>query len=214
MSKQKIYIYGAGGFGREVRAWLGNIPEWEVAGFLDDGIKEGTIVDGIRCLGGWQALKGMNGNPNVVLGLGDPRTKERIATEMGTLGTVQFPVLVHPGAILLDRASMSFGEGTLICAGCVLTTGIVLGKHVLLNLLVTVGHFAKIGSYSSLMPGVNVAGDVELMDNVYVGSGACFINAVKVGKGAVVGSGAVVLKEVPPDTTVVGVPAVAKAPRP
>ena len=46
-----------------------------------------------------------------------------------------------------------------------------------------------------------------LGDRVVVGSNACILGAIEIGDGARVGSGSVVVKNVPPDATVVGVPA-------
>ena len=42
--------------------------------------------------------------------------------------------------------------------------------------------------------------------NVVVGSNACILGPIKIGDGAKVGSGSVVIKDVPPGATVVGVP--------
>jgi glycerol uptake facilitator-like aquaporin len=46
-----IYIFGAGGLGREFNAMLHTMPEWIVMGFYDDRLPAGTFVDGIKCLG-------------------------------------------------------------------------------------------------------------------------------------------------------------------
>jgi len=50
-------------------------------------------------------------------------------------------------------------------------------------------------------------------DNVKIGSDTMLVAPVRVGSGAVTGAGAVVIKDVPPDTTVVGVPAKEKKPK-
>ena len=50
-------------------------------------------------------------------------------------------------------------------------------------------------------------GCIEIMDNVSIGSGAQICPDVRIGPNAVVGAGAVVTKDVPPNTVVAGVPA-------
>lgn len=48
---------------------------------------------------------------------------------------------------------------------------------------------------------------VYIQDNVWIGAGAVIMPGVTIGREAIVGAGAVVTKDVPPEMTVVGVPA-------
>ena len=56
-------------------------------------------------------------------------------------------------------------------------------------------------------PGVVLAGRVRVGDGAFVGMGAKVIQCRTIGEDATVGAGAVVLNDVPPCATVVGVPA-------
>ena len=107
---------------------------------------------------------------------------------------------------------VEIGEGSIVCSGNILTTNIRLGKHVHLNLGCTVGHDAVLGNFATLAPGVHISGWVTLEPSVYIGTGASVINGVEgepliIGRNAVVGAGACVIRNVPPNTTVVGIPA-------
>lgn len=82
-----------------------------------------------------------------------------------------------------------------------------IGKHVLINLTCTIGHDVQMGDYCSVMPGVNISGNVTLEEGVYIGTGAKILNNVTIGARTIVGAGAVVTKSLPPDCTAVGVPA-------
>jgi sugar O-acyltransferase (sialic acid O-acetyltransferase NeuD family) len=204
--KEPLLIYGAGGLGKEILSLVRALEEFEVIGFIDDGVRKGSLVKGIKVLGGLDSLNSFAEPVNLVLALGDPAGKS-ILVKMIDPARVYFPLIKHPSAILQDEASISVGEGTIVTAGCILTTDIKIGSHVLINLNTTVGHDAEIGSYSSIMTGVNVAGQVKIGEGVLVGSGANILNGVKIGNFSKVGMGAVVLKDVDPETTVVGVPA-------
>lgn len=204
--KEPIIIYGAGGLGKEVLSLVRALAQFEPLGFIDDGLRKDTPVKGLRVLGGVDALNTMTTPVNLVLAVGDPATKAMLI-KMIDPSRVYFPTLIHPSAIIQDDAAVSIGEGSIICAGCILTTDISIGSHVLLNLNTTVGHDVTIGSLSSLMTGVNIAGMVRIGDGVMIGSGANIINNVSVGNFAKVGMGAVVIKDVEQQTTVVGVPA-------
>ncbi|NTU84942.1 MAG: serine O-acetyltransferase [Chloroflexales bacterium] len=80
---------------------------------------------------------------------------------------------------------------------------------------VVVGETAEIGDWVMLYQGVTLGGTGKqkgkrhptLEDNVVVGVGAIILGAITIGEGARVGGGAVVVKDVPPHTTAVGVPA-------
>jgi sugar O-acyltransferase (sialic acid O-acetyltransferase NeuD family) len=204
--KEPLLIYGAGGLGKEILSWVRLLEEFEPIGFMDDGIRQGTIVKGLKVLGGLDILNSFATPVNLIVALGDPASKS-ILIKMIDPARVYYPVLKHPSVILQDAEAITIGEGSILNAGCILTTDIRIGTHVLLNLNTTIGHDVDIGACSSVMPGVNIAGGVKIGEGVLVGSGANILNGVKVGNFSKVGMGAVVIREVDSETTVVGVPA-------
>jgi len=98
---------------------------------------------------------------------------------------------IHPGA--------KIGKGLFIDHG----TGVVIGET------------TEIGDYCTLYQGVTLGGTGKdkgkrhptLGNNVMVGAGAKILGPFKVGDNAKVGANALVLSEVPPNATAVGVPA-------
>ena len=204
--KEPLLIYGAGGLGKEILSWIRLLEEFEPVGFMDDGIKKGVVIKGIKVLGGLDVLNSFSTPVNLVLAIGDPSSKS-ILVKMIDPSRVYYPVLKHPSVILQDEASIKIGEGTVLTAGCILTTDIHIGGHVLVNLNTTIGHDVDIGSFTSIMTGVNVSGGVKIGDGVLVGSGSNILNQVNVGDFSKVGMGSVVIRDVAVDTTVVGVPA-------
>ena len=80
--------------------------------------------------------------------------------------------------------------------------------------MVIINPQCTIGARATIYHGVTLGGSGDdpttvphLGDDVYVGSGASIIGGVRVGHRAKIGAGAVVVKDVPDDATVVGVPA-------
>lgn len=206
-----IFIIGAGGLGREVKALISRLPEWQVAGFYDDAFSQGMSIAGVPCLGGIDRLMVQTDlMMEVVLAIGDPRVKLRLMQRLVDARHLHFPALVDPSAILLDRQQIKTGQGSILCAGATLTTCISIGRNCLINLNVTIGHDTQIGDGCSIMPGANLAGGVVLGRSILVGSGANILNGVVVGDFARIGAGAVVLQDVAANTTVTGVPAKAK----
>ena len=213
MTIQKIAVYGAGGFAREV-AWLieacnAHTEKQQVACFIDDDTaKQGKIINGIPVMGLDRAREAFAG-ARVVGGIGVPRTRQ-VVMEKAVAAGFEPVTMIHPG---VERSRwIEIGAGTVICAGNILTTNIVLGRHVQINLDCTIGHDVVMGDYATLAPGVHISGNVHLGQRVYVGTGAVIINGTEdkplvIGDDAVIGAGACVVRSVPAGLTVVGVPA-------
>lgn len=202
-----IVIIGAGGFGREVAWLIEDINkvnnEWNIVGFVDDNKSiQGTEINGYKVVGDIDWLEKQE--VFVVNAIGDPVIKKKVMDKLDGSKN-KYPVLIHPSVICSDR--VSFGEGSIICAGNIITVNVEIGKHVIINLDCTIGHDANIGDYSTVLPSVNVSGFVKTEECVSVGTGSAVIQGVNIGRNTVVGAGAVVVKDLPANCTAVGSPA-------
>ena len=93
-----------------------------------------------------------------------------------------------------------------------------IGHRILLDdaTNLVVGETARIGNNVSILHGVTLGGTgnevgdrhPKISDGVMIGAHAQLLGNIKIGKGAKIGAGAVVLEDVPPHVTVAGVPAV------
>ena len=192
---KSIAIIGAGGLGREIRNLLER--EHVFAGYVDEKVQDTHYLGSIAEIS--------QDTQNVYLiAIGDPQIKKTIAKKMQTK-SVQFANLISTNAII-DPQILK-GSGTIICDGVIATVDYKIGSHVLLNLNVTLGHDVVIGDYTSIMPGANISGGVLIGNATLIGSGAVILQGVIIGDNVKVGAGAVVTKDVPDNTTVVGVPA-------
>lgn len=206
---EKIVIIGVGGFGREIKSLIDqiNIAEnkYEIIGFYDDAENVKDFYNGVPYLGKIDELNKIGVKTAVALGIGVPKVKTKIVSRLLNK-KLYFPTLIHPTAIV-GSDNVTLGQGTIICAGNILTCDILIGDFVTLNLLCTVGHDTTIRDFASFMPSVNISGDVLIGESVYVGTGAKIINLLEIGANTVVGAGAVVSKSLPENCTAVGIPA-------
>jgi sugar O-acyltransferase (sialic acid O-acetyltransferase NeuD family) len=211
---QPIAIVAAGGFGREV-AWLveeinAERPTYEFVGFLDDSAT--STPEGWPVLGTVDAwIAAGRRDVHLVSAIGEPTTRLQVADKLARAGAA-FATLVHP--TVRRSRWVEIEAGSIVCAGCILTTNITLGSHSIVNLDCTIGHDSRLGPGSSLMPGVHVSGEVTLGRGVFIGTGANLINRVTVGDWAVIGAGAVVSRSLPGGQIAVGVPATPIKPNP
>ena len=99
-------------------------------------------------------------------------------------------VEIHPGAVIGRRVVIDHGMGIVIGETA------EVGNDVLIYMGVVLGGTAL----------ENIKRHPTVEDDVVLGSGAIVLGPIRVGKGAKVGAGSVVVRSVPPGATVVGVP--------
>lgn len=205
----KIVIYGAGGFGREVQWLIESINKvektWDILGYLDDGVEAGTQIDGYPVLGGLEKLKEYDESLAIVCAVGSAKTRKAIIEKIKRIGKYQFPNLIEPDVKMSER--IEIGEGNIICAGNILTVDLTLGDFNILNLSCTVGHDVKMQSFVTVYPGVNISGCVELEEGVELGTGSKIIQGKKICGDVIIGAGAAVVRDIVEEGTYVGVPA-------
>ncbi|NLW22240.1 MAG: serine O-acetyltransferase [Tissierellia bacterium] len=96
--------------------------------------------------------------------------------------------------------------------------GAKLGRNIFIDhgMGIVIGETAEVGNNVTMYHGVTLGGiggdpntkrHPTVEDNVMIGAGAKILGPITIGKGAKVGANAVVLDDVPPYTTVVGMPA-------
>ena len=210
---KRIAIVGAGGFAREV-AWL--LEDISAATSVDASryTAVGFLVSDLNRMGPYESpilgdFSWLESNhvDALAMGIGTPALRLKLAKELKErFPQISWPTLVHP-SVKWQKRTMQLGEGAIICAGSIATVNVRFEPFCVVNLSCTIGHEAVIGTGSVLNPTVNISGGVELGSGVLVGTGAQILQYVKVGPDARIGAGAVVNKDVNPDTTVVGVPA-------
>jgi sugar O-acyltransferase (sialic acid O-acetyltransferase NeuD family) len=211
MTDQKIAVYGAGGFAREVAWLLDSFPEnkYQVVAFIDDNPDQhGKELNQIPVMG-LPEVKNTYPDVKVLAGIGAPKIREKV-TQKTTDEGLDFVSVVHPN-VEISRF-VDIGEGVVICAGNIITTNITIGNHVQINLDCTIGHDVVLGDYATLAPGVHVSGNVQIGKRAYIGTGANIINGTAdkpllIGADAIIGAGACVTRDIPPDVTAVGIPA-------
>jgi sugar O-acyltransferase (sialic acid O-acetyltransferase NeuD family) len=205
----KVFIVGAGGFGRELYSWLSLCQESkvEVVGFLDDNP---AAHESLLKLGISAAVYPLEQVPSelrdaaFLLGFANCAHKPRAIELLQAQGLSPFSY-VHPAARI--GLHNRIGAGTAILLDCVITTNVTVGQHVLLNSGTKIGHDVEIGDFTTSFGFNALNGNVRIGRGVTIGSGATIHPGVEVGDGATIGIGSVVIKNVPAGQTVFGNPA-------
>lgn len=206
MSTRCYGVYGAGGLGREVmpllRAQL--LGEDVDLVFIDDGVADGKNVLSFES---FCALP--HREKFATLAIANSAIRERLDKRCSENGVGIVEVRAD-NSVILDRVEI--GEGALLCNFVLLTSDIRIGRQFQANFYAYVAHDCVIGDYVTLAPGARCNGNIHIEDHAYIGSGAVLRQGtpdkpLRIGRGALVGMGAVVTRDVPAGETWIGNPA-------
>ena len=204
---KKLIIVGASGFGREIVKYIEDInkqkPTWALKGFIDDNL---SALDGHPCdyrvigtIKDWEPAN----EEEFVCALAFPAVKKKVVELLKEKGAM-FATLIHPSVIL--HTYCSIGEGVVITPNSVVSANARIGDFASI-LGSSVAHDACVGDWSTLSGRCALNGHVQCGKMVYMGCGVLVAPSKKIGDGAIVGTGSVVIGNVKAGTTVFGNPA-------
>jgi sugar O-acyltransferase (sialic acid O-acetyltransferase NeuD family) len=204
---EDLYIIGTGSQGRYVIEMCRRDRHFLVKGFVDIFNVEnvGKVINGVHVLGLLADIENIvDKSIKVVVAIGKPQEKEAIVKGLTEKG-YRFASVISDSAYVSDHVQI--GEGVIICQRAVIQPNAKIGNHVIIHTNCDVEHDNVLEDYVNLAPGVCTGGNVHIGRGAFLGVGANVIPKKRIGNYAIVGAGAVVIRDVPDNTTVVGVPA-------
>ena len=203
--RNHLIVISAGGFGRALASLARSDAAcgvyWDVKGFLDNRPNISTPPD-LPLLGDPLTYEIVEGDI-FICALGDPAARRRYTA----------PLRAKGADFIRLQTEISVGERAHISRGCIFERRVSLGPDVHLGEFVTilsttiVGYDVHIGDYCQIGSFVFIGGGARIGNDVVIHPHATILPGVTVGDGAVVGAGSVVIRNVPPQTTVMGNPA-------
>ena len=209
MNNKLIGIYGASGFGREVLPLVRNIiSNNDKIVFIDDN-KKVDMLNNIPVLSFDEFLISDYSEKKITIAIADSKIRENIANKLIENNIDSFDVVAN-NVIVMDDVNID--EGSILTPHVTLTSNISIGKYFHANIYSYVAHDCMIGDYVTFAPSVKCNGNVHIEDHAYIGTGAIIKQGkpnkpLVIGKGAVVGMGSVVTKNVKAGDVVFGNPA-------
>lgn len=207
----EIILWGGTGQAKVVRPIIEHYGSKVVAVFDDTPNLSPPFLD-VPVYLGWEGFqKWIRDYPNraevgFCVTIGNPHGRVRIRLHERLMAVGLQPVtLAHPSAQIAPNASI--GEGCQLMAGAIVNPEARLGRQCIINTKASVDHECVLDDGVELAPGATLCGNVFLETNVWVCTGATVLPRINIGADTIVGAGAVVIRDVPPGMTVVGVPA-------
>jgi sugar O-acyltransferase (sialic acid O-acetyltransferase NeuD family) len=203
-----ISLIGAGEHATVVADVIALDPGWRLCGCWAPEPPEN-----LPWLGDDDALARLLGSPGPVPSLhlalvGKPGggLRRKLLERLEALGpTLSWAALRHPSAVI--SASARVEPGSFLGAGAIVNPRAVIHRHALVNTGAIVEHDVVVGEGAHLAPGTVIGGGAVIGAWAQLGLGSAIRDHVKIGTGAVVGMGAVVVRDVPDGAWVLGNPA-------
>ena len=174
-------------------------PTWRLLGYVADRKHEGRVGESF------------NGYP--ILGTSAdlasyPRARFVPAYGYGDIAEIpedRLATLIDPSTFV--SRTVKVGRGCVIYPNCYLGLNAVIGDRVFTLSNCVINHDDHIANGTSLAAGVTLAGLVHVEAGCYLGQASTVRQNVRIGKGSMLGMGCVVVRDVPPNSVMVGNPA-------
>lgn len=212
---KKVIIIGGYGNGTVAASTIEDInsysgkKEWEILGFLND--YETEAINGFPVLGKVtheDAASFLKSDDVFFLyTLISVKLNFKFLPKLLNLQIPEnrFATLVHPTAVISKFATL--GHGVVIQPFVSVGPNVRIENHVQIFAQSLIGHNATLKNYSYVANNACVGASVVLEEGAYLGTNCSTIENITIGKWAVVGMGAVVIRDVDDYTKVVGNPA-------
>lgn len=175
MSKEKLLLVGAGGFGRVVSELARQSYD---CAFVDDGVEMGTVICDIPVVGHTADLQRLfTEYKNLVIVIGNNAVRERIYDTAKNIG-YSFPNMISASAYISPYAKL--GWGCVILNNAVVQNGSSVGNGVLLNPGVEIHHDSFVDDYSLIYTNSVVRTYAHVGKRVRIGSNVTIGNSIKV----------------------------------
>jgi sugar O-acyltransferase (sialic acid O-acetyltransferase NeuD family) len=146
---------------------------------------------------------GWRNDVSFVIGLGDNRIRQNIASLIESKGKI-IETVIHHTALISKKVLI--GDGTFINKNVSVNAFASIGKHVILNTGCIIEHECVLNDAVHIGPGAVLAGNVKVDERTFIGANAVIKQGITIGKDVIIGAGAVIIADVPDGKKVVGNP--------
>jgi sugar O-acyltransferase (sialic acid O-acetyltransferase NeuD family) len=199
--KKTLFVYGKGGFGKEVLDIANRMGTFSKIYFIDD-----FDFDNQNSFASSYVFENINnyGDCYFTIAIGDVNVRIRVIANVLKAGG-SFATLIDPTAVISPTAKIS--EGVIICQLAFVGPDATIDSHCIVNTAAVIGHDIKISEYCVISPSVNIGGQSQIGRNVYLGMGSIVKEGLKIGENAVLGMGSVLHSDLPGFMLAMGNPA-------
>ncbi len=203
---KKCVIVGAGTYGQVYVKYLSEV--YDVQGFFDSNPSlHNTVINGypvLGCVSEIPVYMDTHQDTAIFVPLGDNKRRVQLLQLFEKNG-YDLPSFIHKTVHLHDNVIV--GKSVYILPSSNVMPYTVIGDYTMISMGVNIAHHVAISEGCFFSQGCNIGASINISKKVYFGMAAAVMTGVEsIGKGALIGVGAVVIRNVPPKAVIVGNP--------
>ncbi len=206
MTKKRAVLIGAGSYGEALLTYLNE--DYTVVAFIDDDLqKKGSYLHNTIIAGTFNDLiqKNIDIAYDVVFcAIGNNATRVNYLSKLQQLG-IETPSYIHSSVQITKDTNI--GKAVYILPNCSLMPHSSISDFTIISIGSTITHHVSIGKGVMISCGVTIGAEIIIEDQVLVGVGSTILSGkIRICKGALIGAGSVIIKDVPERAVMVGSP--------
>lgn len=204
---RKCIIVGAGTYGQVYSKYLADV--YDVLGYVDDNESlQGSEVCGHKVFGPtrllWESDAFDKESTSIFVPIGKNTTRSQLLNRLQQSG-YDTPSFIHHTATVDSSVQMEAPVYILPQSNIMPYTRIA--KHVMISMGVNIAHHVDIREGCFFSQGTNIGASLCIEAHTYIGISATVMTGVKrIGSHSLIGAGSVVIRDVPDNVVVAGVP--------
>jgi len=210
---RKVVVMGGKGIGMIAASIIEILPDFEMLGFLNDGVPIGGTQGKFKKI----SIVGTSDDVHKFIAEEDTyvlvayKTMKKEKEQYYKLKELKIPNeklvnIIHPSA-QIPNGFCYMGNGIMMAPNVLVSVDSYISDNCILLGNCFIGHDSILKQYVSIANHATIGARVKVGKGVHIGTNATILQGVTIGDFSLVGMGAVVLKDVPPESVVFGNPA-------
>lgn len=183
--------------------------KYNIVGITDPFLPISTEIMGYKVIGKQEELEELITEYKIeggIITIGDNWTRKKVLDIiLNIVPHFTFFSTIHPSVIL--GKNVKIGRGTVMMAGCIVSPNTSIGEFCFFATRAILEHDSFMGDFSSISAGSVTGGKVVIKKYAAITLGVTVLDRVTIGENTVVGSGSVVIKDLPDNVIAYGNPA-------
>lgn len=182
---------------------------YRIAGIIDSIEEVGSIQYGHPVIGRQSEIIELVDKYMIhggLIAIGDNWSRKAVYDDIvSLLPNFKFINALHPSVII--GRNVKLGKGIVAMAGCIINPNATVGDFCFFATGAQIEHDCSIGNFASISAGTITGGKVSIGDFSAVTLGVTILDRIRIGSNTVIGSGSLVLNDLPDNVLAYGSPA-------